>query len=335
LEISPFVSAWHQGVERIDLSGDAEQLRHLSAAYDQVQREFKALADFASAAARRVPGDRTQYRPNHFAARRFADEMLKAFRSARTSKEGKVFGVAAKSALRALSQIVWITDSTKVAYLQPLFNLTRTQGYVTIGTLNYDNSIELAASAGSIPVHTGIQEWSETGHIHAPSEGVFLLKLHGSIDWRRDQVAYGALTNRVPHDRYYCQEPPVQHPHDGSFTPALIFGGPNKLTASGPYLDLLAAFRDELEKADRLTVVGYSFRDDHVNEFISRWINAFDEHQLRIVSPAPGVSSIYMAHLLDKVRTRMERIEATAAIALENLFGPFEMESSPTSGKTL
>ena len=44
-----------------------------------------------------------------------------------------------------------------------------------------------------------------------------------------------------------------------SFRPAVSFGQRNKLTAEGPFLDLLRAFQVELAKADRLTVIGYSF----------------------------------------------------------------------------
>ena len=40
-----------------------------------------------------------------------------------------------------------------------------------------------------------------------------------------------------------------------------LFWGHNKLTADGPFLDLLRAFRHELSQASTLTVVGYSFRD--------------------------------------------------------------------------
>jgi hypothetical protein len=43
----------------------------------------------------------------------------------------------------------------------------------------------------------------------------------------------------------------------GQARPAVIFGQRNKLTAEGPFLDLLRAFREELSRSTSLTVVGY------------------------------------------------------------------------------
>jgi len=40
-----------------------------------------------------------------------------------------------------------------------------------------------------------------------------------------------------------------------------------------------------LEKADRLVVVGYSFRDGHINEFIRRWLNLQLTRRLLVLDP--------------------------------------------------
>ena len=54
--------------------------------------------------------------------------------------------------------------------------------------------------------------------------------------------------------------------------PAVIFGGRSKLRADGPYLDLLREFVSALTGTEDLVVVGYSFRDDHVNEVVRTWL---------------------------------------------------------------
>jgi SIR2-like domain len=84
---------------------------------------------------------------------------------------------------------------------------------------------------------------------------VRLLKLHGSIDWKRsgDAVVYEEVH---PGDRYQ---------------PAIIIGAGNKLRHFGPYLDLYSTFRDSLRQARFLVVIGYSFRDEHINYAIESW----------------------------------------------------------------
>jgi hypothetical protein len=52
----------------------------------------------------------------------------------------------------------------------------------------------------------------------------------------------------------------------------VIFGGRNKLTAEGPFLDLLVKFQSVLSENSHLIVVGYSFRDQHINRCIRRWL---------------------------------------------------------------
>lgn len=75
---------------------------------------------------------------------------------------------------------------------------------------------------------------------------------------------------------------PVRGPYRRS---ALVFGERNKLTAEGPFLDLLAQFRLELEPAHRLVVVGYSFRDAHINEMIRRWVNGDRNRHVVVIDP--------------------------------------------------
>jgi hypothetical protein len=39
-----------------------------------------------------------------------------------------------------------------------------------------------------------------------------------------------------------------------------------------------------LDDSDRLTVIGYSFRDEHINEFIAKWLNEDQNRKLRIIN---------------------------------------------------
>lgn len=84
--------------------------------------------------------------------------------------------------------------------------------------------------------------------------------------------------------------------------PALVFGHGAKLRADSPFLSLSAESESRLAGATRLAIVGYSFRDDHVNDVIRRWIV---EHYLaRLWSSTPS------SHTSQRVR--LSRVSATS-----------------------
>ena len=63
----------------------------------------------------------------------------------------------------------------------------------------------------------------------------------------------------------------------------VIFGGGNKLTVDGPFLDLIKAFQRRLEEHTTLVVIGYSFGDLHVNRLIERWLRRSSERNIIII----------------------------------------------------
>ena len=176
------------------------------------------------------------------------------------------------SILLILIDMVWIKEPTvekpsRLGYLKPLIDLYRNQGDLVIASLNYDNAIESLAKENGVPCATGLSTWSATGDIPSPSKDILLLKLHGSVDWGfRWNDAQD--TDHPMRDQDFKQVTTAGEFRKG-YEPMMIFGKGNKLTAQGPFLDLLKAFERELNASDRLTVAGYSFRDDHINEYIS------------------------------------------------------------------
>jgi predicted CoA-binding protein len=103
----------------------------------------------------------------------------------------------------------------------------------------------------------------------------------------------------------------------------VIFGHRNKLTAEGPFLDLLKQFDEQLQQTDILTVIGYSFRDPHINFYISKYLNQY-EGKIRIVSPNFETSDVkYVQDLRDFRNTRPMQIEVIkkyAGDALKDLY---------------
>src|SRR6185312_3649422 len=162
----------------------------------------------------------------------------------------------------------------------PLVGQSEQVNCLTIATLNYDLAIEGAGMLGDVVVTTGIDEWISSGRWVWPSEGIRLLKLHGSIDWawQPEQPTDGQL----PRGRVVVTDTPV----DDRRPPVVVFGQRGKLRAEGPFLRLLAEFEKQLAVANRLIVIGYSFRDDHVNELIRRWIAEDINRTILVVDPA-------------------------------------------------
>jgi SIR2-like domain len=158
-----------------------------------------------------------------------------------------------------LQRELWLSqpNDPRLLYLLPLL-----QGSLggTIATLNYDNSIEAVTGEGFAGIERSLVRVviPDKKQVRVPSEAagsVRLLKLHGSIDWKRsgDSVVYEEV-------------------HAGDkYQPAIIVGSGNKLRYFGPYLDLYSAFRESLRRSRFLVAIGYSFRDEHINYSIESW----------------------------------------------------------------
>jgi hypothetical protein len=238
LEVSPFVSSWHPAVDAWD-----ETSREVPAFWDQ---------DFARALAR--GGSFSN------AGKVVADLVNKVTGGRPT---GEVYRGLASQMLNELKQMLSKTEK-QTAYLQPLARIAERRGNLNVATLNYDLSVEQAADAAAAACTTGIEGWVETGRWSWPDGGLRLLKLHGSIDWAWESMREeGHLTREVVRV--------VADPVDDRGQPVVVFGQRGKLRARGPFLSLLAEFETALAEAEQLVVIGYSFRDDHVNELIRRW----------------------------------------------------------------
>jgi hypothetical protein len=153
-------------------------------------------------------------------------------------------------------------------------------GGLTVATLNYDLAVEGAAAVTEAGVTSGIEGWIQTGRWTWPEGGIRLLKLHGSIDWvwaHADRVEGFLPGNTIE---------VTTSPTDDARDPVIVFGQRGKLTAEGPFLGLLAEFEALLAKTERLVVIGYSFRDDHVNGLIRRWTAEDITRTILVVDPA-------------------------------------------------
>ena len=186
------------------------------------------------------------------------------------------FNLAALEVLRQVIENCWIpkADASRVNYLRPLLESSR-QEPVWIATLNYDNTMELAADACGIEIDRGVRPGSRVVRFGSHSQAT-LAKLHGSLDW-----SFG-LGGTIE----------INAPESARKFPALIFGAGNKLRITGPYLDLLVAFRSQLEGSRELQVCGYSFRDLHINYLIYAWLEGGSGRHVVVSDPALSLEQL-------------------------------------------
>lgn len=341
LEAAPFIGAWHARVDELDrvtTSGRYQIQDVTRKIYETIIKELErtipatnsstvraidgAVAKFAE------KGSRVVGRAVMDALSDFTRDWLKrakqkrphgefgldrAFAAAVASSQaqpgvGTIFGSTAAAMISQLKSMVWINDAGRTEYLQPLLSEVSGTGRLCIATLNYDNCIELASAAQNVPCDTGIAEWSASGVFRMAPEDLSLLKLHGSIDW---------VAATEPSDSRLMPQPMVrtasaEELESGAYEPAVVFGLGNKLQAEGPYLDLLQQFRRELASADELIVVGYSFRDPHVNHYISAWLNDDQRRVIKVVDPGFPASKVFYAQELRSSLHGSGRLEVFA-----------------------
>jgi hypothetical protein len=231
--------------------------------------------------------------------------------------QGRVFEFVAEHMIDTLIEIVWIKDAARVKYLHPIFALASKQDRLVVATLNYDNSVELAAASEGVPCETGITSWSQNGKFSFPEKGVALLKLHGSIEWQQD---FRSGPETIEHLAVRAVD--LTDMRRRGYRPAVIFGHRNKLTAEGPFLDLLQAFIAALEQSNLLTIVGYSFGDPHINALIARWLNGQSARRVRIVNRSFDKIRSKLADGLARLGTnRVEILQEEAGAALPRLYG--------------
>jgi hypothetical protein len=249
LEITPFVSSWQSAVTSIDSPHFPQQFK------SRLSNELLRGTDWSL---------ETLFRS--------------AVESITGAETGHTYRTLMTAMLSTLRSLVTIDHAEEVAYLSPLADWAAKCGSLVVATLNYDRSVEIMSESNGMPLTTGIESWNETGGAWNWLDcGINLMKLHGSVDWFYEPQGFG---RPLAPSRVHVSTDPV--PYE---TPALVFGQREKLRSGGPFLELLAEFSKALARSDILIVIGYSFRDEHINEQIRRWIGADSRRRITVVDP--------------------------------------------------
>jgi NAD-dependent SIR2 family protein deacetylase len=287
LEVTPFVASWHPAVDALD-----QPPRNAPMGFD------RNLIDG-------IARGRGIHSPE-----RMITQLIESV--TKTGGRGQTYMGLAQRMLTELRQLV-ATTSKDVGYLTPLVSQSEQAKCLTIATLNYDLAIEGAGMLGGVVVTTGIDDWISTGRWTWPSDGIRLLKLHGSIDWAWQPEQ--PIDGQLPRGRVVVTDTPV----DDLRPPVVVFGQRGKLRAEGPFLGLLAEFEKQLAVASRLIVIGYSFRDDHVNELIRRWIAEDIDRTVLVVDPAWPE---HFNHRSDDFRAELNRYLVPSTWKQQPTFAP-------------
>ncbi len=194
-----------------------------------------------------------------------------------------------------------------------------------IFTLNYDRCIEENNNRRgfAFSIERGFEE-EETNRVWNykrfddttpdAEPDIYLYKLHGSIDWERDE------------------ETKVVSCIDGTPTnPDLIFGTQNKLQFADPYLYLFSAFRFHTLKAKLIICIGYSFSDEHINGLISQALKQNENSKILVIKYSDNEKN----DIVETLRVNENQIEVYQSSAKdyfeneltnENLINLFPLE---------
>jgi hypothetical protein len=183
--------------------------------------------------------------------------------------------------LRELKRWMCPEDTAASNYYRGFIATQRYLNYpLHVFSLNYDLCMERIGShdfkveagfADSGPAHHW--DWerfeqSESGPDQLPQ--VYLYKLHGSINWKRDEgrnLFSVEQTENVEADRM-----------------DVIFGRDFKLEAADPYLFYAYQFRRFTLDSRLVVIVGYGFADDHINKMLTQALKRDEARRILVVA---------------------------------------------------
>lgn len=139
-------------------------------------------------------------------------------------------------------------------YLSCIADFITEKGRLKVFTLNYDLCVELACKSKRISLITGFENNWNPYVFNNIQSGINLYKLHGSINWFCD-------------DKWNIKELPTS-PRGES--PQLVLGPGSKIQADDPFLTLFYEFHKAVQDAEVCIVLGYGYRDEHVNTVLGR-----------------------------------------------------------------
>jgi len=191
-------------------------------------------------------------------------------------------------------------DDTLAHILDQLFNMVRKASHeIHIFTTNYDRAIEEYCSRKNRKCRcidgfntdefSGRRLWTGTYSYPLVEDitNVYLYKLHGSLNWKKHKI-YGieaTSEERRSNDPNYIENLlvyPTVSPKDEVIEPE-------------PYNTIRTEFKKYLEAVDLCIIIGFSFRDEHINTVFSDFLK-----RGKIVVISPSAENDFYSNLMKK-----------------------------------
>lgn len=201
----------------------------------------------------------------------------------------------------AVRQETWLSaeQAEITSYLKWIFEVVGSSYLPTIATLNYDNAVELCASLHGHSLAYGFDTgWRPNKSLEFPQSTTALLKLHGSSNWslggtlETDETVAGGFAPVSRHEvRVFDQSKMDKMTRERSIIHnSILFGRGIKIRYEGPYIALQECFRKRLDSHDAVVIVGYSFRDRHINDDLANWLEQGERRRVVVVAPDADAS---------------------------------------------
>lgn len=225
--------------------------------------------------------------------------------------------------LRELKRWMCPEDTSAGDYYKGFIPIQRDLNYpLHIFSLNYDRCME-RIECPEFRVESGFSnygpqhfwDWERFEHPEAGPNTlpqVYLYKLHGSINWKRDDgnnLFSVEQTENVESDRM-----------------DVIFGRDFKLEAADPYLFYAYQFRRFTLDASLIVTIGYSFADDHINKMLTQALKRSDARQIVVIGRCKTDDECEKRKVeiasrlgIESKRIEMERGTAKSFLEQENL----------------
>jgi len=205
--------------------------------------------------------------------------------------------------------------ASRVSYHKKFYEFqTSIQFPIRMFSLNYDQCIE-KAKPNDYELECGFDESNEWlaerfGNQTQANAGIFLYKLHGSIDWVRNSDT--GLLKRFDSPQKNAE---------------LIFGTDAKLQSIDPFLFIVHELRNYSLLCKMIVIIGYSFNDAHINGLLGQALRSA-ERKLLVVDARDNYSSEILKKLSldDSFTGRIEYKKMTASDFLKNELTKEKME---------
>lgn len=170
-------------------------------------------------------------------------------------------------------------------------------------TTNYDQIYEWSLEDKEIPFSDGFEPEGEYNVFTNKwdENKVCVAKLHGSINY------YSRKDGKIVKSRLEAGENPKDI-FGEELQRMMIYPIGEKYVTKSPYLQLLNKFYEDLMKDKLIIVIGYSFRDDPINNVFIERIKRNGDFKIILVAPHPekivkDMSSLELAGQFQKVTT--------------------------------